>query len=400
MLLRVILLLLAPTVFAAESRLTNLSVRSSAGSDAATLIVGFSVGGTGGKEVLVRGIGPSLSLFGLNGVVADPQLRLFSGNALLQANDDWGGSAALNAAFTRVGAFSLAAASRDAALLTTLQPGPYSAQLITPATGVGLIEAYDTELGAGGAYFTNVSARSIAGAGANVLTVGFAITGTTAKAVLIRGVGPGLAAFGLSGTLVDPQVRLFDAAGAEIATNTDWNAFSTPASLFTSVGAFALPAASRDAALFVSLAPGIYTAQVSGAGTATGAALIELYEVNNPPAAAVLLQPYSGPALGTPADPGVGTASPGPDAIPIPLTQARPVYPFELRAAGIAGEALIDFYVKTDGTVANAAVVRTTDLRFGNSALTAVRQWTFVPGRRNGVLVVTHLQVPVIFTLN
>lgn len=83
------------------------------------------------------------------------------------------------------------------------------------------------------------------------------------------------------------------------------------------------------------------------------------------------------------------------------LTQARPLYPLELRIAGVVGEALIDFIVDVDSRVVNALVLRATDARFGESALNAVRQWTFRPGRNAaGQAVPTHMQVPIIYTLD
>jgi hypothetical protein len=98
------------------------------------------------KQILVRGIGPTLgTTFGVTGVLADPQLELFQGNTRLQINDNWGGTTELRNAFTQVGAFNLAdGSSRDSALLVTLQPGLYSAVLsgVGNTTGVGLIEIY------------------------------------------------------------------------------------------------------------------------------------------------------------------------------------------------------------------------------------------------------------------
>lgn len=385
----------------AQTRLTNLSVRSTAGSGSETLIVGFSIGGTGTKPVLVRGIGPTLTGFGVTGVVADPLLRLYGGSTQIDENDNWGGGTTLASSFTAVGAFALPASSPDAALLRPLAPGSYSAHLVASSgTGVALVECYDSELGQGAAFFTNVSARSVAGTGANVLTVGFAIVGADAKPVLIRGVGPTLNLFGVTGLLADPRLRLFNAAGVEIANNDNWVSAVTPLSLFDSVGAFHLPLISRDAVLFFALPAGTYTAQISGAANTTGAALIEVYEVNNSTVPFISMKPVVNAPAGAPADPGVGTPSPGADVFPAVRTQVVPVYPLELRRASITGEVLVDFYVKTDGTVANVVAIRATDIQFATAAVAAVQSWTFVSGRRNGALVTTHLQVPIIFTLN
>ena len=107
---------------------------------------GFVIAGSTARTVLVRAIGPTLAGFGVGGAVADPRLALFSGQTQIAANYNWGGGSTLSAAFTQVGAFALAADSRDAALLQTLQPGAYTVQVtsVNPAlTGVALVEIYE-----------------------------------------------------------------------------------------------------------------------------------------------------------------------------------------------------------------------------------------------------------------
>ena len=275
----------AATLSVPAARLANLSVRSVAGNGDQTLIVGLAVGGTGSKQVLVRGIGPGLTPFGLSGALADPQLRLFNAAGVqTHVNDDWGGGATLSGAFNAVGAFSLPVASKDAALFVSLAAGTYTAQVTsTGGTGVALLESYDSDAAVTTARFLNVSARTQVGTGENILVIGFVITGTGPKTVLIRAVGPGLTQFGVGAVLADPQLRLFNAAGSATDTNDDWA--SAPAlaaangAAFTQTGAFALPVASKDAALLVTLQPGAYTAQVSGVNNTTGVALVEVYEV-------------------------------------------------------------------------------------------------------------------------
>lgn len=130
----------------------------------------------------------------------------------------------------------------------------------------------------------NLSTRGQVGSGGNVLITGFIVGGTTPKQVLIRAVGPSLTPppFGISGAIADPQLQVFNGAGAIIpgASNDNWNA--ADAAAMNAVGAFALPAGSKDAALIVTLAPGLYTTQVSGVGGTTGVALIEFYDLDNP----------------------------------------------------------------------------------------------------------------------
>ncbi len=254
------------------ARLANLSVRTAlAAGD--TLIVGLSVGG-GSRGVLVRAVGPTLGAFGVGGAMTDPRLELYDGQTRVFANDDW--PQTLSAVFPTVGAFALGNGSKDAGFLQTVD-GTRSIMAQGTGAGVVLVEAYDTGAPSA-ARLVNVSARNRVGTGDDILIAGFNISGTGGpKPLLIRAVGPGLAALGVSGTLADPKLEIFDSNGAKVSENDSWNA--SLAAVFSSVGAFALPAGSRDAALVISLAPGSYTAQVSGVGGLTGDAIIEVYEL-------------------------------------------------------------------------------------------------------------------------
>ncbi|MBL9201034.1 MAG: hypothetical protein JNL39_11035, partial [Opitutaceae bacterium] len=196
-------------------------------------------------------------------------------------NSGWGGTTALTNAFAGVGAFALGATSRDAALLSTLAAGAYSAQVTSSSggTGVVLVEAYDADAASSGTRFINLSARTLAGTGAQTLIAGFVLSGNVPRTLLIRGIGPTLGAFGVAGVLANPRLELRNAASAVVATNAGWAGAPALAAAFTQVGAFALPPSSGDAALLISLAPGSYTAQVAGTGGATGVALVEVYEV-------------------------------------------------------------------------------------------------------------------------
>ena len=115
------------------------------------------------------------------------------------------------------------------------------------------------------------------GTGDDILIAGFTVSGTGNKPLLIRAVGPTLAAFGVGGTLADPKLEIYNAQGVKVTENDTWSAgLSTT---FASVGAFPLTAGSRDAALLTSLPPGSYTAQIRGADGGTGEALVEIYEL-------------------------------------------------------------------------------------------------------------------------
>ena len=88
------------------------------------------------------------------------------------------------------------------------------------------------------------------------------------------------------------------------------------------------------------------------------------------------------------------------DQTPVARFQARPQYPFEMRRAGISGEVVVDFIVDTNGDVQNAYAIRSSQREFEAAAVQAVSKWKFKPGRKGGRDVPTHMQVPIVFTLN
>jgi hypothetical protein len=246
------------------------------------LIAGFAVAGAASKPFLLRAAGPSLAQFGVANVLAAPRLTLFNARSqALATNAGWGGGGALASAFTRTGAFAWPANSADAAALAVLGAGAATVQVSATgnASGLTLAEIYDadpapTDL----TRLVNVSARVPVAAG-EMLTVGFVIAGNTPKKILVRAVGPTLAAFGVADALPAVQLALFDANRRTLATNAGWGGDAALANAFAQTGAFALPAASVDAALLATLAPGAYTAQVTGLGGAAGSVLVEVYEV-------------------------------------------------------------------------------------------------------------------------
>lgn len=87
------------------------------------------------------------------------------------------------------------------------------------------------------------------------------------------------------------------------------------------------------------------------------------------------------------------------DQIPQAKFQAKPVYPFDMRRAGITGEVLVEFICDASGDVKNAFAVRSTQREFEAAAVQAVSKWKFRPGRRGGRAVPTRMQVPISFTL-
>lgn len=278
-----------PPSVADFSRISNLAIRSRAGAAEKTLIVGFQIGGagtSGSKPILLRAVGPTLGQFGVTGSLADPSLELYNGATKIDENNDWGGNLQIASIGAQVGAFALASStSKDAALFRPNFNAGSSSVWITGSSGdsgVALAELYDatptSNFTGTTPRLTNVSARTQVGLSNDMLFAGFTISGTAFKTVLIRAIGPTLGVFGVSGTLANPRLDLFNGT-TKIFENDDWGGDATMTSAFSSVGAFPLPTTSRDAALLVTLAPGGYTVQVSGVGNTVGVALVEIYDV-------------------------------------------------------------------------------------------------------------------------
>jgi hypothetical protein len=244
------------------------------------LIAGFVIREGTGLRVLARGVGPSLSAFGLAGTISDPMLSIFdSSQRKVGENDDFG-STTPGGSLPGVGAFSLR--SPESAWSAVLPPGGYTVQLLNKpgSRGIGLVELYRADDGS--SRLINLSSRCFVGNGSSVAIAGIALEGELPRQFLIRAVGPGLKEFGVSDAVSDPVLNLTTPTGVSLFQNDNWGSapnLTDLARASASAGAFPLVSGSRDSAMLVTLSPGNYTALVSGAGGATGTALIEIYEV-------------------------------------------------------------------------------------------------------------------------
>ncbi|GAB5562574.1 MAG: hypothetical protein SynsKO_42210 [Synoicihabitans sp.] len=263
----------------------NLSTRATVSPGDGVLIPGFVVAGTGNKSLLIRGVGPSLSDFGVTDPLAAPELTLYQDNTELARNRGWMTSedaAAIAATADTVGAFTLNPGRADSALLANVAPGAYTVHLASAdgSTGSGLVEIYDAG-GSNSAHLINLSARAEIPAGGEALIPGFVVEGEGARTYLIRAVGPSLANFGVEGVMANPQLTLYR-DGNLVAMNDDWADSGTAAlteSTANNVGAFALPEGSADAAITLALIPGAYTVHVTGVNGSAGSVLVEIYTV-------------------------------------------------------------------------------------------------------------------------
>jgi len=284
----------------ADTTLVNISTRGIVTPGNGALIAGLVIGGTTPKPILVRAIGPGLADFGVGGALLDPSLRIVdSAGRTVAENDDWdtgGNITAIEAAAKRLGAFALRRGTRDATILTTLQPGSYTAVVtgVGDLTGISLVEAYDADADAVTARsrrLVNIATRGQVFGGESVLIAGLVVTGPGPRTFLIRGIGPTLLKppFNISGALLDPFLEIYRGETL-LRENDDWdsppNGQAPLREAAKKVGAFAL-AETRDTALrtgldsamLITLPPGSYTAKLSGFEGTTGIGLIEIYEV-------------------------------------------------------------------------------------------------------------------------
>jgi hypothetical protein len=256
-----------------HNALANLSTRVQVGAANNVAIAGFIVIGNSSKQIVVRGLGPSLESAGVQGALNDPALELYdSAGHLLASNNDWPQSQAqtlrdVNLAPTQ---------DLESAILATVGPGAYTAIVHGngTATGIGLVEVYDLQSSAS-SKLANLSTRGVVGAGQNVMIGGTIVTGSDSARVVFRAIGPSLLGAGITNALNDPQLDLFDANGGKIASNNDWKDSQQAAIASTGLA----PASDLESAIIADLSPGGYTAIVSGANGASGTALVEAYHL-------------------------------------------------------------------------------------------------------------------------
>jgi glucose/arabinose dehydrogenase len=262
----------------ATPALLNLSTRARVeNDDGGTAIAGFIVRGSVPKTLVLRARGPSLTVNGqpVPGRLTNPTLTLVDpAGTVLDSNDDW----MTHPRRQELVAYGLQPPDNaDAAFVTTLQPGAYTAMMrgVNGGTGVGLIELYDPNPSEN-ANAVNLSTRGRVQTGDNVMIGGLIIGGNGNQRVIVRGIGPSLAAKGVAGALQNPTLELVNANGATIGSNDNWRSDQQ-----AEISASGLaPSDDAEAAIIRTLAPGGYTAIVRGAGNTSGVGLVEVYRLS------------------------------------------------------------------------------------------------------------------------
>ncbi len=262
----------------APAQALNISTRMRVETGNNVLIGGFIINGNAPKNVVVRGIGPSLAPFGIPDVLADPTLELRdSSGAIVRQNDNWQDDPAQAAQLTTLG-LGLQNPN-ESGLIASLSPAAYTAALAgkNGGTGVGLVEIYDTNPG-GDSQLANISTRGFVLTGSNVMIGGFILGGANNTHVVVRGIGPSLAPFGLSPVLDDPTLELRDSNGALLVSNDNWQDDPVSAAQLTARGL--APTNAAESGIQVSQFPGAFTAILAGKNGGTGIGLVEIYNVH------------------------------------------------------------------------------------------------------------------------
>ena len=258
------------------AQLLNISTRAQVLTGDDVAIGGFIIYGNDPKKVIIRAIGPSLAGAGISGALQDPTLELHdSTGAIIATNNNWQESQSPEITATGLAPDD----SRESAILTTLQPGAYTAVMrgANNTTGVALVEVYDLSKDSQ-SKLANISTRGFVDAD-NVL-IGGLIAGGNGNAnaeLVVRAIGSSLQGSGVKDYLADAALELRDGNGALITANDD---FLTPPENGGTVPNELGVRSNQDAATGVKVVPGNYTVIVYGKNGAKGNALVEIYDLN------------------------------------------------------------------------------------------------------------------------
>jgi Phosphoesterase family len=261
----------------------NLSTRLRVQTGDNAGIAGFIITGTAPKRLLFRGIGPSLAAFGITDVLANPTLDLRRPDGTrIRANDNWRDMQEEEIKGTGIPPQD----NLEAAIIETLDPGSYTVILrgMGMTTGVGLVEVYDLNQEVD-SKLANLSTRAFVSTDSNIVIAGFMLGGNPPQTgndrIVVRGIGPSLAALGITNALADPTLELRDSNGALLMANNNWQDNPAQAAELTAAGL--APTNNLESGIAMTLPPGPYTALLAGLNNGTGVGLVEVYDRGAPP---------------------------------------------------------------------------------------------------------------------
>jgi hypothetical protein len=244
-------------------------------------IGGFIVTGSAPKQVLLRGIGPSLTGAGVPNVLADPVLELHGPGAFVTiTNNNWRDTQEVEIQATGIPPVN----DLEAAILVTLTPGTYTAIVrgngttVADRSGVALVEVYDLSQ-TSDSKLANLSTRAFVSTGSDIVIAGFLLSeGNGTDRIVVRGIGPSLAPpFPVSAVLADPILELRDSNGTLLVANNDWQ--DNPAQAAELLADGLAPSNALESGIAVTLPPGIYTALLAGLNAGTGLGVVEIYDL-------------------------------------------------------------------------------------------------------------------------
>jgi hypothetical protein len=257
----------------------NIATRLPVGAGQNVLIGGFIIVGPTPKRVLIRAIGPSVPI---PGALADPTLELHDASgALLASNNNWritsvGGLIPSSQAVEIQATTIPPTRDEESAIVVTLNPGAYTAVVggANGSTGIGLVEVYDLDA-VQDSTLANISTRGFIQTGNDVMIGGLIYLGGPGPTkVVVRGIGPSLAAQSIANALKDPILDLKDANGTTVETNDNW-AQSPQAGAIQAAGL--QPSDPAESAIYRTGLPlGSYTAILKGVN-GTGVGVVEVY---------------------------------------------------------------------------------------------------------------------------
>ena len=232
--------------------------------------------GTTPKHVLLRAIGPSLAQAGVSNVLADPVIELhFPDGFSTITNNNWRDNPTQEAAITATGIPP--SNNLESAIYANLAPGAYTAVVKgnSNSSGVALVEIYDLDPALG--KLANISTRAFVGTSNDIVIAGFILSGASGQdSIVVRGVGPSLAATGVPDALADPTLELRDGNGALLVANNDWQDNALQVAELTTGGL--APTNSLESAIATMQPPGLYTVLLAGSNGGTGVGLVEIYD--------------------------------------------------------------------------------------------------------------------------
>ena len=258
------------------SQALNLSTRLHVLTGDQVGICGFIITGNAPKRVIVRAIGPDLKRFGIPNPLPDPVLELHGpGSFPTIINNDWRDTQETEIKATGIPPTN----DLESAIVITLAPGNYTGIIKGNggSTGIGLIEVYDLDK-AMTTKLSNISTRGFVGSTPGDSVIAGFILGNSDQPdrIVIRGLGPSLAASGVPNTLQNPTLELHNGDGALLLTNNDWK--DNPTNAVEVAAAGLAPKDDRESAIAITLSPGVYTAILAGLHNTTGNGLVEIYD--------------------------------------------------------------------------------------------------------------------------